>query len=193
MFLSHLRVLDLGSYVAGPATATVLSDFGADVVKVEPLTGDPYRTLLGGVLAEYPNFFWDQDGRNKRSLAIDFTTPEGRDAIERLIRRADVVITNYRPELLERLKFTYADVRELNEKVIYGQVNSYGLKGPDANRTGFDARCRRTPSPHPAWATTLPAWRCSAASWRRSTGANAPARARMCIRPCWPTAHGRTA
>lgn len=139
MFLSHLKVLDLGSYVAGPATATALSDFGADVVKVEPLTGDPYRTLLGGVLAEYPNFFWDQDSRNKRSLAIDFTTTEGRDAIERLIRRADVVITNYRPELLERLKFTYADVRELNETVIYGQVNSYGLKGPDANRTGFDA------------------------------------------------------
>ena len=139
MFLSHLKVLDLGSYVAGPATATVLSDFGADVVKVEPLTGDPYRTLLGGVLAEYPNFFWDHDARNKRSLAIDFTTPAGRDAIERLIRRSDVVITNYRPQLLARLKFTYADVRELNESVIYGQVNSYGLKGPDANRTGFDA------------------------------------------------------
>ena len=76
MFLSHLKVLDLGSYVAGPATATVLSDFGADVVKVEPLTGDPYRTLLGGILAEYPNFFWDHDARNKRSLAVDFTTDE---------------------------------------------------------------------------------------------------------------------
>ena len=159
MFLSHLKVLDLGSYVAGPATATVLSDFGADVVKVEPLTGDPYRTLLGGILAEYPNFFWDHDARNKRSLAIDFTTDEGRDAIERLIRRSDVVITNYRPELLERLKFTYADVRELNEHVIYGQVNSYGIKGPDANRTGFDATAwwarsglmdhvRRPQSPH---------------------------------------------
>ena len=57
MFLRDLRVLDLGSYVAGPAAATVLSDFGADVVKVEPLDGDPYRKLLGGVLAEYPNFF----------------------------------------------------------------------------------------------------------------------------------------
>ena len=107
MFLSGIRVLDLGSYVAGPAAATVMSDFGADVVKVEPLTGDPYRTLLGGVLAEYPNFFWDQDSRNKRSLAIDFTTGEGRDAIDRLIRRSDVVLTNYRPELLARLKLAY--------------------------------------------------------------------------------------
>ena len=100
MFLNGIRVLDIGSYVAGPAAATVMSDFGADVVKVEPLAGDPYRTLLGGVLAEYPNFFWDQDSRNKRSLAIDFTTETGRDAIDRLIRRSDVVITNYRPELL---------------------------------------------------------------------------------------------
>jgi len=139
MFLSGIKVLDIGSYVAGPAAATVMSDFGADVVKVEPLAGDPYRTLLGGVLAEYPNFFWDQDSRNKRSLSIDFTTDPGRDAIDRLIRRSDVVITNYRPELLSRLKLTYVDVRAMNESVIYGQVNSYGLDGPDANRTGFDA------------------------------------------------------
>ncbi|MDE0442708.1 MAG: CoA transferase [Gammaproteobacteria bacterium] len=139
MFLNDIKVLDIGSYVAGPAAATVMSDFGADVVKVEPLDGDPYRTLLGGVLAEYPNFFWDQDSRNKRSLSIDFTTDAGRDAIDRLIRRSDVVITNYRPELLARLKLTYEDVRALNEPVIYGQVNSFGLDGPDANRTGFDA------------------------------------------------------
>ena len=139
MFLTDLRVLDLGSYVAGPAAATVLSDFGADVVKVEPLDGDPYRKLLGGVLAEYPNFFWDQDSRNKRSLAVDFATTAGRDALERLLKRSDVVVTNYRPALLERLELTYEDVQRLNPRVIYGQVNSYGLRGPDADRTGFDA------------------------------------------------------
>ena len=139
MFLNGIKVLDIGSYVAGPAAATVMSDFGADVVKVEPLDGDPYRRLLGGVLAEYPNFFWDQDSRNKRSLAIDFTTEAGREAIDRLVRRSDVVITNYRPELLARLKLAYEDVRAMNEAVIYGQVNSYGLLGADANRTGFDA------------------------------------------------------
>ena len=139
MFLSDLTVLDLGSYVAGPAAATVLSDFGADVVKVEPLDGDPYRRLLGGVLAEYPNFFWDQDSRNKRSLAIDFGTTAGREALERLLKRSDVVVTNYRPALLKRLSLTYEDVRRLNPGVIYGQVNSYGLHGPDADRTGFDA------------------------------------------------------
>ena len=139
MLLRDLRVLDLGSYVAGPAAATVLSDFGADVVKVEPPDGDPYRRLLGGVLAEYPNFFWDLDSRNKRSLAVDFGTAAGRDALERLLKRSDVVVTNYRPALLKRLGLTYEDVRKLNPAVIYGQVNSYGLHGPDADRTGFDA------------------------------------------------------
>ena len=198
MLLRDLRVLDLGSYVAGPATATVLSDFGADVVKVEPLDGDPYRRLLGAVVAEYPNFFWDQDARNKRSLAIDFTTPIGRDALERLIRRSDIVITNYRPQLLARLKLSYEDVRTIKEDVIYGQVNSYGLVGPDANRTGFDATMcgapvRRPRSRRPAWATTPPAWRCSAASWPRSTGARRPARAPTSTPRSWPTAHGRTA
>lgn len=139
MLLRDLRVLDLGSYVAGPAATTVLSDFGADVVKVEPPDGDPYRKLLGGVLAEYPNFFWDMDSRNKRSLAVDFSTTAGRDALERLLKRSDVVVTNYRPALLKRLCLTYEDVRRLNPGVIYGQVNSYGLHGPDADRTGFDA------------------------------------------------------
>ena len=139
MFLRDLRVLDLGSYVAGPAAATVLSDFGADVVKVEPLDGDPYRRLLGAVLAEYPNFFWDLDSRNKRSLAVDFSTTTGRGVLERLLERSDVVVTNYRPALLRRLGLTYEDVQRLNPRVIYGQVNSYGLHGPDADRTGFDA------------------------------------------------------
>ena len=139
MFLEGIKVLDLGSYVAGPAAATVMSDFGADVIKVEPLDGDPYRRLLGLVVTEYPDFFWAQDARNKRSLSIDFTSSRGRDVIEQLIRASDVVITNYRPALLERLRLRYEDVRDLRPDVIYGQVNSYGLKGPDANRTGFDA------------------------------------------------------
>ena len=139
MFLKGLKVLDIGSYVAAPAAATVMSDFGADVVKVEPLDGDPFRKLLGGVLAEYPNFYWAQDSRNKRSLSIDFTTPAGREAIDRLLGQSDVVITNYRPELLARLKLAYEDVRALNENVIYGQVNAFGLGGEEADCAGFDA------------------------------------------------------
>ncbi len=139
MFLRGIKVLDLGSYVAGPAAATVMSDFGADVIKIEPLDGDPYRRLLGRAVEVYPNFFWDQDSRNKRSLAIDFTTDDGYALIGKLVRQSDVVVTNYRPELLARHRLTYDDLAALRSDVIYGQVNSYGLEGPDRDRTGFDA------------------------------------------------------
>ena len=139
MFLQGIKVLDVGSYVAGPAAATVMADFGADVIKLEPLDGDPYRALLGLVTMEYPNFFWDQDSRNKRSLSIDITSTGGRNVLKKLIEVCDVVITNYRPELLDKLKLNYSDVAAIRPDVIYGQVNSFGLLGSDANRTGFDA------------------------------------------------------
>ncbi len=140
MLLEGLRVIDVGSYVAGPAAATVMADFGADVIKIEPLTGDPYRTLLSPMVrAEYPNFFWDQDARSKRSLAIDFTTASGRAVLEKLIGNSDVVLTNYRPRLLERLRLRYEDVRAIRADVIYAQVNSYGMRGNQRDRTGFDA------------------------------------------------------
>lgn len=139
MLLEDIRVLDVGSYVAAPAAATVMADFGADVIKVEPLDGDPYRTLLGLVTTEYPNFFWEQDSRNKRSLSIDVTLPAGRGALERLVQSCDVFVTNYREELLNKLKLNYEDMAALNPSIIYGQVNSFGLEGEEANRTGFDA------------------------------------------------------
>ncbi len=138
MFLKGLNVLDVGSYVAAPAAATVMSDFGANVIKVEPPTGDPYRELLGMIVTEFPNFFWDMDGRNKRSLSIDLTSDEGREVIVKLIEQADVYITNYRPQLLEKLNLTYDAVREIKPDIIFGQINAYGTEGPDANRTGFD-------------------------------------------------------
>lgn len=140
MLLEGIRVIDVGSYVAGPAAATVMADFGADVIKIEPLTGDPYRALLSPMVrAEYPNFFWDQDARNKRSLAIDFTSGPGREVLEKLITGSDVVVTNYRPQLLERLRLRYEDVRALRADVIYAQVNSFGMRGSQRDRTGFDA------------------------------------------------------
>ena len=139
MFLSDIKVLDLGSYVAAPAAATVMSDFGADVIKIESLDGDPYRRLLGRAVEFYPNFFWDQDSRNKRSLAIDFTREDGYAILTKLVEQSDIVITNYRPDLLARHKLTYDDLCAMRPDVIYGQVNSYGLEGPDRDRTGFDA------------------------------------------------------
>ena len=139
MFLEGIKVVDIGSFVAAPAAATAMADFGADVVKIEPLDGDPYRGLLGLLTTEYPNFFWELDSRNKKSLAIDITTSDGRSILERLIDGADVVVTNYRPDLLARLRLTYEDVSAIKPDIIYGQVNSFGLEGADADRTGFDA------------------------------------------------------
>lgn len=139
MFLEGIKVLDVGSYIAGPAAATVMSDFGADVIKVEPVDGDPFRRLLGEILTEYPNFAWDQDGRNKRSLAIDLTSPEGRSVLFKLVAQSDVFITNYRPNLLDQLELNYDDIAAIRPDIIYGQVNAYGRVGPDADRTGFDA------------------------------------------------------
>ena len=96
--------------------------------------------LLGGVLAEYPNFYWAQDSRNKRSLSIDFTTPAGREAIDRLLRRSDMVITNYRPELLARLKLTYKAVRALTD----------GVSTPVCCPLG-KSNLRRVTAPLPGW------------------------------------------
>ena len=100
MFLKDIKVLDIGSYVAGPATATVMADFGADVVKIEPLDGDPYRTLLGLVTQDYPDFFWALDSRNKRSLSIDMNEPEGRRMGWREFRRDPGFL-----DLVEELEF----------------------------------------------------------------------------------------
>src|SRR5262245_58479871 len=100
-FLSDIRVLDLGSFVAGPAAATVMSDFGADVIKVGPFEGDAYRTLLAGAPVDY---FWLLDSRNKRSLSLDLKAPEGHALIRELVARADVFLTNYRTGLLSRLR-----------------------------------------------------------------------------------------
>ncbi len=101
-----LKVLDCASFIAGPAAATVLSDFGASVIKIEPpVTGDPYRYLakLPGYPVSPQNFAWLLDSRNKKSLALDLGKPEGQAVLHRLAAGADVFITNYPPAVRERL------------------------------------------------------------------------------------------
>jgi formyl-CoA transferase len=134
-FLSDIRVLDVGSFVAGPAAATVLGDFGADVIKVEPFEGDAYRTLLAGAPVDY---FWLLDSRNKRSLCLDLKAAEGHALILELVARADVFVTNYRAQLLERLRLDRATLCELNPKLVYAHVSGYGDEGAEADRAAFD-------------------------------------------------------
>src|SRR6266508_2092600 len=116
--LSGLRVIDCGAYIAGPAAATIMSDFGAEVIKIErPPHGDPYRRLsfLPGMPVSEHNYCWMLDARNKKSLALDLRDEAGREALRRLVATADVFITNYPPEIAERFQVSYEEFAEVNQ------------------------------------------------------------------------------
>jgi crotonobetainyl-CoA:carnitine CoA-transferase CaiB-like acyl-CoA transferase len=137
-----LKVLDCASFIAAPAAATVLSDFGADVIKIEPPgSGDPYRNLpnLPGYPVSEHNYAWMLEARNKRSLALDLAKPEAQTVLHRLVAEADVFITNFPPSVREKLGLTYATLAPLNERLIYASFTGYGEKGEEANKPGFDS------------------------------------------------------
>ncbi|MBM3621724.1 MAG: CoA transferase [Alphaproteobacteria bacterium] len=138
--LTGLRVLDIASFIAAPATAVVLGDFGADVIKVEPLDGDPHRRSgdSPGMPVTPVNFGWELDARGKRSIALDLKNPRGRAVLDRLIKAADILITNFPPPVRARLKLRYEDVAPLNERLIYASLSGYGEAGDEANQPGFD-------------------------------------------------------
>ena len=139
--LSGLRVIDCGTYIAGPAAATIMSDFGAEVIKIErPPHGDPYRYLsyLKGMPVSEHNYCWLLDGRNKKSVALDLGIEAGRDALHRLAATADVFITNYSPEIAERFQVSYEALSAINPRLIYAHVTGYGEEGEDTNKPGYD-------------------------------------------------------
>jgi len=137
-----LKVLDCASFIAAPAAATVLSDFGADVIKIEPPgSGDPYRNLpkLPGYPVSPHNYAWMLESRNKKSLALDLGKPEGQAVLRRLAGGADVFITNFPPAVRQRLGITYEELKPLNDRLIYASFTGYGEKGEEANKPGFDS------------------------------------------------------
>jgi formyl-CoA transferase len=136
-----LLVIDCASYIAGPAAATAMSDFGARVIKIEPPgAGDPYRSRVGRpvltVAKRNPN--WVVDARNKRSLALDLTKPDGQAVLHRLASGADVFITNYPPPVRRKLRVTYDDIAPLNPRLIYASFTGYGEDGEESDKPGFD-------------------------------------------------------
>lgn len=138
---SGLKVLDLASFLAGPGAATVLADFGADVIKVEPPgTGDTHRYTYK--IAPNPscseNYGWHLSNRNKRGMALDLKAPQSREILERLVKWADVLIVNFPHPARKRLKLTYDDVAAWNPRLIYADLTGYGDDGPDADLPGFD-------------------------------------------------------
>jgi crotonobetainyl-CoA:carnitine CoA-transferase CaiB-like acyl-CoA transferase len=137
---SGLKVVDLASFIAGPGAAVILSDFGADVIKVEPPNGDLWRMankIPPQPLAKdaYP---WHLNNRNKRGLALDLKSPNAGKILERLVKWADVLIVNTPHPARKKLKLEYEDVAQWNSGLIYADLTGYGEKGPDANLPGFD-------------------------------------------------------
>ncbi len=143
LLFDGLKVIDCASYIAAPAAATVMSDFGADVIKIEPPgAGDPYRNraqtpATGYVHPVSPN--WVLDNRNKRGLALNLATEPGQAVLRRLVADADVFITNFPPPVRRALRITHEDLAPLNERLIYGSFTGYGETGPEADKPGFDA------------------------------------------------------
>ena len=139
--LNGIRVIDCGTYVAAPAAASILSDFGAEVIKVEhPRGGDPYRRLgaVPGMPVSSHNYCWILDARNRRSLALDLSREEGRGILMKLAASADVFITNFQPDLVARFHMSYEDLSAVNPRLIYAYVTGYGEQGGEAGKPGYD-------------------------------------------------------
>jgi crotonobetainyl-CoA:carnitine CoA-transferase CaiB-like acyl-CoA transferase len=136
-----LKVLDCASFIAAPAAATIFADFGADVIKIEPPTGDPYRKLpqIKGQPQSEHNYAWLLTDRSKRSLALDLTKPEGQAVLACLVKSADVFITNMPLRVRARLGIAHEQLAPLNERLIYASFTGYGETGEEASKPGFDS------------------------------------------------------
>ena len=137
---SGLKVVDLASFIAGPSAAVILSDFGADVIKVEPPAGDFWRH--GNKLPPQPQaevaYQWHLANRNKRGMTLDLKSPSAPQVLEKLVKWADVLIVNTPHPARKRLRLEYDDVVKWNPRLIYADLTGFGEKGPDADLPGFD-------------------------------------------------------
>jgi crotonobetainyl-CoA:carnitine CoA-transferase CaiB-like acyl-CoA transferase len=137
---SRLKVVDLASFIAAPSAAVILSDFGADVIKVEPPGGDLWRhaNKLPPQPVADDAYNWHLTNRNKRGMALDLKSPSAQQVLEKLVKWADVLIVNTPHPARARLKLEYSDVVRWNPRLIYADVTGFGDKGPDADLPGFD-------------------------------------------------------
>ena len=143
LLLSGLKVIDAGSFIAGPVSTTILSDFGAEVIKIEPpKIGDSLRHLIERTKRVNPSadedYCWELTSRNKKSLALDLGSSKGQEILHKLVKESDVFVTNMPKRIREKLKINSSDLLPLNERLIYGSLTGYGERGPDSHRTAFD-------------------------------------------------------
>jgi crotonobetainyl-CoA:carnitine CoA-transferase CaiB-like acyl-CoA transferase len=136
--LEGIRVLDVSQVMAGPFACMLLADLGADVIKVEPPEGDQTRGAMGFKMKGPDSMGFLNMNRNKRSLSIDLKSDEGREFFYELAKTADVIVENYRPGVVQRLRIDYETIKAINPKIVYVSISGFGQSGPWAMRPGFD-------------------------------------------------------
>lgn len=151
--LEGIKVIDISQVAAVPMAARILADFGADVIHIEnPKTGDSWRAFQDGQMMSHNcapskfNYNWENFNRNKRSVTIDLYTENGRNIIHKMVEQADMLLTNLRSFELDRFKLDYQILRQINPRLIYGNITGYGKEGPDKELPAYDttaywARC----------------------------------------------------
>ncbi|MHB8917174.1 MAG: CaiB/BaiF CoA transferase family protein, partial [Desulfocucumaceae bacterium] len=136
--LGHITVVDLTRFLAGPLCAMFLADFGAEVIKVEvPGRGDDTRSYSPFVNGESSYFM--SINRNKKSISLNLKTDEGKVILKKLVARADVLLENFTPGTMEKLGFSYEQVKEYNPSIVYASCSGFGSTGPYASKPAYDA------------------------------------------------------
>ena len=132
--LTQYRVLELGSTVAGPFCGRLFADFGAEVIKIEPLVGDDIRSI--GSQARGKSLYAASIFRNKSLISIDLRTTKGQEIVKRIVKKCDVVVENFRPGGLEKWGLGYADIARINPGIVMIRISGYGQSGPYSKRPG---------------------------------------------------------
>ena len=133
-----VRVVELAQWISAPATAAILADWGAEILKVEPINGDPFRWIFTTGTSDSVNALFELDNRGKRSLAIDVSRDEGRELLIELINDADVFLTNMRPQWLEKCRIDYETLSAQCPRLIYASITGYGSSGEQRDRQSYD-------------------------------------------------------
>ena len=139
--LEGIKVIDAASFIAGPSAATIMSDYGAEVIKIEPQSGDSLRNLIvnGRMPEGSEDYCWELTSRNKKSISLNLKDLKAQKILIDLVEEADVFITNMPFPIRTKLKITAEDIMPHNEKIIYASLTGYGEVGPDADRTAYDS------------------------------------------------------
>lgn len=139
--LEGVKVVDLSYYVAGPGTARILADWGADVIKVEPPSGEPGRTTsltLGMPATDDINPYFGVFNTNKRAIAVNLKTAEGKEILDKMLDKANVFVTSFRPKALKKLGLDYDTIHAKHPKIVWASITGFGDYGPDKDNAGFD-------------------------------------------------------